>query len=158
MGGLIMNRLAVIKDSVVENVVAVEVDTLQPTIEFWEAQGYVCVLSDVAGTGDTYENGEFLSPSTPPAPVPVWEWFIDIGPFMDRFGTQKLPILASTDVTVQAVVKDMQARKWIDLERADVGQALDLLLSKGFAIDKAAILTTPVTDPENLALRKLYFS
>lgn len=85
-------------------------------------------------------------------------WLIDIGPFMDRFSSLKLPILASADATVKAIVTDMLARKWIDLKRADVGAAIDVLIAKGFTLDKSAIIDTPVTDAENLALRKLYFS
>ena len=92
-----------------------------------------------------------------PAETNAWEWFIDIGPFMDRFGANKIPILASADATVRAVTQDMIARKWIDLQRDDVGTAIDLLISKGFTLDKTAILTTPVEAEENLALRKLYF-
>lgn len=88
----------------------------------------------------------------------AWEWFIDIGPFMDRFGAQKIAILSSVDAVVQAIINDMQPRKWIDLKRPDVAQALDLILSKGFPIDKAAILETPVSAEENAALRKVYFT
>lgn len=91
---------------------------------------------------------------------------IDIGPFFDRFdhfvpGT-KLSILASTDATVQAIVKDVQSRKWITLDRPDVAQAIDVLIAKAIpnvdATLKAHIVGTPVQPEENLALRKLYFS
>lgn len=102
--------------------------------------------------------------STPVIPEPVvppnpTEWLIDIGPFFDRFGASKLPILMSTDATVRAIIADIQVRKWINLHRADVGQVIDLLISKSLcaATVKTAVLTTPVTPEENLALRKLYF-
>jgi hypothetical protein len=88
------------------------------------------------------------------------EWLMDIGPFFDRFGAAKIATLASSDVVVQAIVKDCQSRKWIDLRRPDVPLALDALVSKLLidATTKAAILNTPVASDENLALRKLFFA
>ena len=83
-------------------------------------------------------------PAPPPPPEPENAWWIYVGPFYDRFGAQKWPILASTDPMVNALIKDCGVRKYIDLKRADLAQALDVLIAKGFAIDKTAILTTPV--------------
>jgi len=111
-------------------------------------------------------DGTFTNPTPPdptPEPEPVidpCEWLVDIGTFMDRFGASKLPILMSADPLVKALVSDIQCRKWIDLQRADVAQALDALISKSLvtAEQKTAILETPVTEIENMALRKLYFS
>ena len=80
---------------------------------------------------------------------------------MDRATTAKLAILTSTDATVKAIVQDMMARKWIDLERADVATSLAYIGSVVAELTpqlQTAILTTPVTAEENLALRKLYFS
>lgn len=95
------------------------------------------------------------------APKPT-DWLIDVGPFFDRFGAAKMPLLMSTNATVQALVKDLQVRKWIDLQRADVGQGIDALIALGVAGVtaelKAAILTTPVAPDENFALRRVYFS
>ena len=91
----------------------------------------------------------------------VTQWLIDVGPFFDRFGAAKMPLLVSTNATVKALIADIQVRKWIDLKRPDVEQALDVLIALGITNMttqlKAAILTTPVTAEENLALRKLYF-
>ena len=96
-----------------------------------------------------------------PAPDPT-EWLIDVGPFFDRFGPAKMAVLSSSDATVRALVTDLQARKWIDLKRADVAQGIDLLISKSIpgldAARKSAILNDPVQPVENLALRKAYFS
>lgn len=101
-------------------------------------------------------------PPAPPQPPDPAEWLIDVGPFFDRFGASKWSVLAHTDATVQALVKDLQVRKWIDLQRPDVAQGIDLLISKDIpgvnAALKASILTTTVTPEENLALRKTYFS
>ena len=101
-------------------------------------------------------------PESAPEPADPTEWLIDVGPFFDRFGPAKMAVLAHPDALVQALVKDLQVRKWIDLKRADVGQGIDLLISKSIpgldAALKSAILNTPVQPVENLALRKAYFS
>ena len=98
----------------------------------------------------------------PPAPTPpVWEWYIDIGPFFDRFCAAKMPVLTSADVGVQAILKDTQVRKWLDLKLPEIVQSVDYVASVVPAVTpelKEAILTTPVAEHENLALRKLYFS
>ncbi len=89
-----------------------------------------------------------LVPGSQPA-----DWWISKGAFFDRFGAQKIPILASADSTVKAIILDCTVRKYIDLQgrAADIGAALDILIAKGFVIDKAAILTTLPTDEERYA-------
>ena len=98
----------------------------------------------------------------PPAPEPIdTAWFIDIGPFFDRFGAAKMAILTSTNATVKAIVSDLQVRKWVDLKRPDVATGIDALIALGVAgvnaALKTAVLTTPVTTEENMALKRLYF-
>jgi hypothetical protein len=71
-----------------------------------------------------------------------------------------MDILTSTNAGVKAIITDIQVRKWIDLKRPDVATSLDYIISKVTLMTveiKAAILNTPVTAEENLALRKLYF-
>ena len=100
-------------------------------------------------------------PSPEPTPAPVWEWYIDVGPFFDRFGSTRLAVLTSTDPGVQAILKDTQVRKWLDLKVPDLVQSLEYVASVVPAVTpelKEAILTTPVAEHENLALRKMYFS
>lgn len=100
-------------------------------------------------------------PPAPPAPEPVWAWFIDIGPFYDRFGTAKMAVLTSTDAGLKAILADLNIRKWVDLKRPDVAQALAYVGTVVPAVDanmQLAILNTPVADMENLALRTVYFS
>ncbi|OIR02627.1 hypothetical protein GALL_153410 [mine drainage metagenome] len=103
------------------------------------------IVADAAFVAANYPDA-VLVPE--PAPVdPPNAWWLYVGAFFDRFDTyggQKLAILSSADLTVQAVVKDASVRKYIDLKRADLPGALDMLIAKGFAIDKTAILTTPV--------------
>lgn len=96
----------------------------------------------------------------PDAANPV-EWLIDIGPFFDRFGAAKMAVLTSADAGVQAILKDTQIRKWLDLSLPEVAQSVAYVGTKVPAVTaelQAAILTTPVAPSENLALRKLYFS
>jgi len=91
----------------------------------------------------------FEAPTTPPEDPPE-EWLIHVGPFYDRFGTFKLPILASTDPYVQAVIKDTTVRKYIDLKgrRAELLQAIGLLQSKGFAVSTESVLDVKPTTQE----------
>lgn len=145
-------RYVTILDGVVDNVVIA--DEMPP-------RG---VQSDTANVGDLYD-GNIFTPApvpVPPIPVPpVYEWYIDIGPFFDRFGAQKLAVLMSTDPTLQAILRDVQVRKWVDLKRPDVAEALLYIGSQITQVDgdmRTAILNTPVTAEENMALRKQYFS
>jgi len=117
----------------------------------------------IVAAGYTVDGTNYIAPPTPPyvAPVDPCEWLIDIGPFFDRFGSTKTAILTSTDPGVKAIVQDTVIRKWIDLQRADVASSLAYIGTQVPEVDatlQTAILTTPVTSAENMALRKIYFS
>lgn len=105
---------------------------------------------------------EYVGESEAPAPQspPAYLNYIDIGPFFDRFGSQKLTVLISQDQTVKALLADIQIRKWIDLSLPEVQQAVVYIANLIPAVVPLvpSILATPVQDHENLALRKLYFS
>ena len=97
----------------------------------------------------------------PAAPVDPCVWLLDLGPFFDRFGAAKMAVLTSADVGVQAILKDVTIRKWIDLKNTEVASSLQYIGSKVPSVTTAlqtAILTTVVTAAENLALRRLYFA
>lgn len=91
----------------------------------------------------------------------IWEWptgdvpqqavtrHISVGAFFDRFGPLKWAILADTAPTVQAVVRNASARKFIDLDNPDLPTGLQILVAAGHPIDAAAILETPI-QPEEL--------
>lgn len=97
-----------------------------------------------------------------PAEPPVYEWFIDIGPFFDRFGDAKIQVLTHSHPFVVALVKDVQSRKWIDLKRSDVAAGLGAMVAIGVPQLTTelvqSILNTPVTEEENFALRKIFFN
>ena len=128
---------------------------------------HVFVIDDTiaVAAGYTVDGANYIAPPPPPyvapvAPVDPCEWLIDIGPFFDRFGATKTAILTSTDVGIKAIVQDTVIRKWIDLQRTDVISALVYIGSQIPAVDttlQSAILTTPVAEEENMALRKTYF-
>ena len=112
-----------------------------------------------ADTGD-FEDVE-PEPTPEPTPAPVWEWYIDIGPFFDRFGAAKMAVLTSDDVGVQAIIKDTQVRKWLDLRLPEIEQSVQYIASKVPALTtelQDQIVNTKPAEHENLALRKLYFS
>ena len=102
---------------------------------------------------------ETPEPSAPAAPE--WEWYIDIGPFFDRFGAAKMSVLTSANVGVQAILKDTQVRKWLDLRLPEIKQSVQYIASKVPELTtelQDQIVNTKPAEHENLALRKLYFS
>jgi hypothetical protein len=111
-----------------------------------------------AGPGWVYDEGSgaFGNPNvvappswTDPALDPRYYW-LDIGPFFDRFGTKALALTSSTDAQIQGVITLVMPRKYIDLKRADLSAMLDLLISKGAITlaDKLAALNPVTTDAE----------
>ena len=134
------------------------------TYEILENQEVInTIIADENFMLENYPLGNYREvPSAPdPEPVaPIWQWYIDIGPFFDRFGSAKMQVLTSSDPGVQAILKDIQVRKWIDLKISEVQQSLIYVASKVPEVTEELqdyILNTPVADHENLALRKLYF-
>lgn len=133
--------------------------------EILDAQGNVenTIVADEQFMLDNYPEGNYRQVTDTPAQVPAqpWEWLIDIGSFFDRFGAAKMAVLTSTDPDVRAILKDTQVREWLDLKLPELAQSVAYLGTKVPAVTaelQAAILTTPVAEAENLALRKLYFS
>ena len=98
---------------------------------------------DTSLLGCTYSNGQFIPPPPPPA-----QRHISVGAFFDRFGAAKWEVLSSTDPLVQAMVRDASVRTFIDLDRPDLLQGLQLVQSKGFAIDPQAIVSVEIQPSE----------
>lgn len=80
---------------------------------------------------------------------PRYHW-VDLGPFLDRFGVKALAVTGSSDLQVQGLITLLLPRKYIDLKRADLPGMLDLLVSKSLinVTDKASILNPVTTDYE----------
>ena len=84
-----------------------------------------------------------------PDPVPEPEIrHITVGAFFDRFGEQKWPILADTNASVQALIKDASVRKWINLDDPQVLAGLQMVEASGHDIDPEAIINAPIQPDE----------
>lgn len=99
-----------------------------------------------------FDHVEYVEDAAAETPVDPSAWRIDVGSFFDRFGDAKIPILASDNAIVQALIKDASVRQYIALvERKDeLTQMLGLLqtLVPGVSLDVAAILETVPSDVE----------
>lgn len=73
---------------------------------------------------------------------------VTVGAFFDRFGTEKWPILADTNPSVQALIKDASVRAYINLDDPQVRTGLEMVVSAGHAIDVDAIITAPIQPNE----------
>jgi hypothetical protein len=105
-----------------------------------------------------YTDDYILLPS-PRAQDPA-EWLIDLGSFYDRFALAKLPLLASQDTQVIALLRDLNVRRWVDLRRTDVIRALEYCGSivPELTVELInSVLTQPVAPNENNVVRTLYF-
>ena len=103
-----------------------------------------------------------FSKSSISADSEVSKWWVDKGPFFDRFGVKGLAILASNQSACRAVVGSASVRVYIDLKDPRVAQQLDLLIAQGqpladpalpgsgplTAADKDTIINTPTTEDE----------
>ena len=78
------------------------------------------------------------------------QWKIYVGAFFDRFGEEKLNILASDDPIIQAAIKDCSVRQYIDLDgrKAEMQSLLQYMVSKGFNIDVNTVLNLVPTQDE----------
>ena len=107
------------------------------------------IIADQAFIDEHYPGAILLPEPTMPEPEPVPEQrHISVGSFFDRFGELKYPILADQDPAVQAVIKDVSIRKYIDLDRPDLPMGLQVLVSAGHAVDVVSIVESPVQEHE----------
>lgn len=98
----------------------------------------------------THDHVVDTEPQAPEEVINLKEWYIVVGAFYDRFGAYKIPILASQDPIVQAIIKDTTVRKYIDLKgrKEELTQALMLIQSKGYPVDIATILDVKPSEQE----------
>ena len=126
---------------------------------------------DYVGPGYTanFERSEWYAPVPPVIPPKPYIYFIDKGPFNDRFGAKKLAVLMSADPVIKAFNSDKSDREYIDLQRADVRAAVSYMAGVELPgvgtmaapiltlAEVTAILDTPVADMEQVALVKKFF-
>ena len=98
----------------------------------------------------TFDHTEYVEGEVAPVAINPNDWHIHVGPFFDRFGAFKIPVLASADLVVQALIKDATVRKYIDLlgRRTEIEQMIGILQAKGFPVDATAILDVLPTNEE----------
>lgn len=92
-------------------------------------------------------------------PEKPYKWHLDVGAFFDRFADAKIAVLASDSAIAQAVIRDCQVRKWIDVKAESTEQGIAELVSLGLVSESlaASILGTPAAPSENSALRRIYY-
>ena len=91
-------------------------------------------------------------PVVEPEPVDPAKWRIYVGAFFDRFGAAKIPVLASDNAIVHAMIKDASVRKYIGLyeRRDELLQMIGMIntLVAGVSLNASAIVDTEPTVEE----------
>ena len=142
-------QYALIKNTIIQNVIEADQAFAQAIAPEWDAVVSIESMTPTPGIGWSYEAGVFTAPEMPPAPEPTPEpRHITVGAFFDRFGDQKWPILADTNASVQALIKDASVRKWINLDDPQVLTGLQMVQNAGHSIDPAAIIEAPIQPEE----------
>lgn len=106
------------------------------------------IVADEAFMLANFPAGNYREVVRPEPPAPPEHRFIFVGSFFDRFGTHKWPILADSNPMVQALVKDCQVRRYIDLDNPELPSGLGMLVQAGHAIDPNAVINAPITESE----------
>jgi hypothetical protein len=84
-----------------------------------------------------------LAPTVAPvATPPVYLWYLDVGAFFDRFGPAMLPALMSADAVLQAIIKNMQSREWVDLQNPQVAAAVAYM--NGATVPGLGTISAPI--------------
>lgn len=151
-------QYALINAGQVVNIIEADADFID------SMQGFdAAVAHDQAQIGWAWDGQQLHAPLlAPPAPPDPRLWWIDVGPFYDRFGPDALAIAASDHGACKAVQTLTGVRKYVDLKDPRIGQMIDMLIAMNqpdaqtFApgsgpmtpAKKAAILDTPTTEYE----------
>ncbi|MFZ6747418.1 hypothetical protein [Undibacterium sp. Ren11W] len=96
-----------------------------------------------------------------PSGEPEWTWYLDLGPFYDRFGSAQMAVLKSTNADIVAIRANLSVRKWVDLRLPIVAQsvaAIAAIVPEVTPAIASRVMTIQPTLAENLALRKQFFS
>lgn len=161
-----MNRIALIKNGVVENIIVSTLD-FALTLGYETAVDVTALFQDEDPVnperGWTYAEGVFAPPPAPPVLTwanvtdPRYHW-IDPGPFRSRLGMDRHAIAASDHKACKAAKADLEGREYVDLMGAEVAQGLDLLIATGqpaadpafpgsgpMTLEKKAAILNPIT-------------
>lgn len=119
---------------------------------------------DTSLLGKLYDeaSGEWTAPQQSSPLNDPRMWWVDVGPFYDRFGPDALAIAASDHGACKAVQTLTGVRKYIDLRDPKVSDMIDMLIATGqpaaqpwapgsgpmIAEKKALILEKPTTEYE----------
>jgi hypothetical protein len=106
------------------------------------------IVADLAFMQAAYPEGNYREVIVPEPEVPAELRHITVGAFFDRFGEQKWPILADTNASVQALIKDASVRAYINLDDPQVLTGLQMVQSAGHEIDPEAIISAPIQPNE----------
>ena len=137
---------ALVKNNKVENTIIADEAFVALIEADWDE--IVPMVDGLPGMEYTKVAGVWTAPVVNPVVVPPLPRHISVGAFYDRFGDQRYPILSSTDAGVQALIKDTQVRKYIDLDRTDLATGLNMIVAAGFSIVPADIINAPIQPTE----------
>lgn len=98
-------------------------------------------------TGEAWVLLPYAEPAAQPEP-PKAPRLVTVGAFFDRFGPLKWEILADPSPLVQAVIRDAQVRRHIDLDNPDLPGGLAIIQGAGHQIDAEALIDAPVQPQE----------
>jgi hypothetical protein len=142
-------QYALIKNNLVENIIEADQAFAQAIAPEWDAVVSTEGMTPAPGIGWSYADGTFTAPVVPPAPEPAPEpRRITVGAFFDRLGDQKWPVLADTNASVQALIKDASVRAYINLDDPQVLTGLQMVQNAGHSIDPEAIINAPIQPGE----------
>jgi hypothetical protein len=113
-------------------------------------------------TGTAWTLATYSAPIVEPTIIDPKIWWIDVGPFKDRFGIDMFAIASSDNPICRAVKESLYDRKYVDLKDPKVAMMIDLLISGAqpsassvftsaspmTQAKKITILNTPTTEAE----------
>lgn len=98
--------------------------------------------------GKTYADGVWIATEPPTYVEDPRVWWIDVGPFYDRFGMDAVAISASDNGACKAVQTLTSVRKYVNLKDPKVAAMIDMLIATS---QPAAVAYAPGSGPMTLA-------
>ena len=132
--GKLMENIAIIKNGIVENVIAVDAETRLTTRTYMEANGYTVIDDVTCSPGDTWDGTSFSPAATEPEPEAPPKTVLTKLEYMDRFTDVELAAIytmAKTDVNVEVWLEKFKATPEINLLDPRVTIGLEVLHTAG---------------------------